>query len=144
MENRIPRLIPDIGSINPSDWVGGEWRQDKSCWHLVEDVYKSVGLIVPPIVVNASSAIDTMRQLANATTYTGWIEDSDKLYGGVVTMASGKHPFHVGIWLGGSILHSLQGCGVIVSENRHLAASGLRIVKHWRLHEHHHNREQPI
>lgn len=136
MENSNIRCIPKYGSINPNDWVGGEWNYSRNCWDFVRTVYDNAGIELPQVQVDVDNIANVVRMILSEQ-QSKWVKADAGLYGSVVTMTHSKFPSHVGIQIqDGWVLHSLKDRGVIVSKAKHLELLGLKIIGYWRLNEH--------
>jgi cell wall-associated NlpC family hydrolase len=111
-------------------WVAGE----SDCWSLARRIWRErFGWDVPPLAVDAASALDTRRAGAAASSFIGWIEVADPREGDAVLMAMGRHPCHVGIYVdGGRVLHAVEGAGAVCTPLGRLRDMGYRAVGYWR------------
>jgi cell wall-associated NlpC family hydrolase len=91
-------------------WVAGE----TDCWNFARRVWRErFGRDVPPVGVDVASPLDTRRALRDLM-HAEWLPTDAPQEGDAVVMARGTAPCHVGVYLaGGSILHSIEGAGVI-------------------------------
>lgn len=113
-------------------WVAGE----SDCWHFSRRVWSErFGWTVPPVPVDATDARAARRAFAVGYQGTGWAPVAGvcaPAEGNAVLMAKGRWPCHVGVLVvlpeGHSVLHSVEGTGVIVTPLPRLADLGFRVV----------------
>lgn len=109
-------------------WVAGE----SDCWNFARRVWREqFGRDVPPVLVDVASALDTRRALREQM-HAEWIKTDAPREGDAVLMALGAMPCHVGVYLaGGSILHSVEGAGVVCTPPNGIARVGYQITGYY-------------
>lgn len=110
--------------------VGAEGPDAYDCWGLARTVQREMfqrempRISEPPVDVR--SLVKFVRE---HRARTQWREVPGPVHGGLVEMAHGRHPFHIGVYLdidGGGILHSVNPAGVCWDLEITLRASGWR------------------
>ena len=116
-------------------WANGASGPDSfDCYGLVRAVYAAeLGIDLPVVPVDAHSPLAVRHAMLNQDEYANWIEVVGDLADfDVVLMSAAKHPHHVGIWICGSMLHSIEGSGVVFQSADSLKRHGWNIVKRYR------------
>ncbi|MGV8987819.1 MAG: NlpC/P60 family protein [Cypionkella sp.] len=106
-------------------WVAGE----SDCWNLARRIWREqFGRDVPAVIVDASSPFETRRMLRDGDR-SRWQVTQTPMEGDAVMMARGTTPCHVGVYLAdGSILHSVEGAGVICTAAEGLLRVGYQVA----------------
>lgn len=123
-------------------YLGGKWAvggdsTGLNCWELVQAVYRNqFGIELPAMQVDGNSVLAAMREFIRNPEYANWVtvqDAPDEFH--VLLMGKGIRSAHVGVWskhYGGSILHSVQGAGVILTPSARLHELGYKIQSCWR------------
>lgn len=106
-------------------WVAGE----TDCWNMARRIWsEQFHRDVVSVAVDAASPLASRRALRDGDKGQ-WRPTETPIEGDAVMMARGTSPCHVGIYLaGGSILHSVEGAGVICTPAGGLLRVGYRAV----------------
>ncbi len=124
----------DIAYVN--SLIGLPWRSGAkgpeafNCWGLamvIED--RCFGRILPFMDVDDEDVRAVMRKVATTEHRKCWTHVERPVHGGLVEMSSGKHPYHIGVYLsidGGGVLHSHNPSGVCFDRIATLQAAGWR------------------
>lgn len=123
-----------------ADYIGAPWVYGQSdCWHFARRVWRErFGIRVPPVIEDAGAPLKSRRAIRDSGEARDWTQVRDPQEGDGVLMAKGSRPCHVGIWvvfdpLGpGGILHSVEGAGVIYTDQAAVARLGYRIIGFYR------------
>lgn len=120
-----------VNSLMSLPWVNGAEGPDSfDCWGLVKVVQKRLfGRDLPSIRINAEDLREVIREVATTSARAPWTRCLLPVHGGIVEMTSGRHPFHVGVYLdidSGGILHCERNAGVCFDRIVALEASGWR------------------
>jgi len=116
-------------------WVAGE----SDCWNLARRVWRErFGWDVPAVLADdefdAGDPRAARRAFAVGPDGTGWAPVAGvcaPAEGDAVLMAMGRHPCHVGVWLGlpePHCLHAVEGAGTICTPMERLPGLGYRVV----------------
>ena len=96
--------------------------------------YKAVRARELPVVdVDATRSMAVAHAFAGHPALGSWEAIEAPQEGAAVLMAHNRNPNHVGLWVGGGILHSVQGAGVIYTTPLMLRHSGWNVLGHYRL-----------
>lgn len=116
--------------------IGLPWRSGAAgpdaydCWGLAQAVQQKLFLRqLPDIKINAEDVRTVMREIATTRARDSWERVDAPGHGRIVEMSSGRHPYHVGVYLdvdGGGILHSQNPAGVCFDRIAALEAAGWR------------------
>lgn len=133
MGNDNPRPCPDLGSVNPRDFLGKPWTPEYNCWSMVRDWYSRAGEEVPEVAMNPESLRSVIRAGESPESYTGWEKTERPEAGDVACMTHSRKGVvsHVGIYVPGGIIHNLQGHGVVFTQPQRLSLFGLQTVGYW-------------
>lgn len=113
---------------------GGNGPESYDCWGLVRAYYQQVrGTWLPVVDVDATRSLAVAHAFAGHAELGNWEQVESPKEGCAVLMARGRMPNHVGLWLGGGVLHSVQGAGVIYTTALMIRHSGFSILGHYRL-----------
>lgn len=117
-------------------WVnGGQGPQAFDCWGFVRYVYaQEYGIPLAAIDVSAYAALAVRRAAKEAAPVSDFVsvdlldlEDAD-----IVLCSQAKHPHHVGIWIGGGLLHCVEGAGVVYQTRQSLQRHGWNLISGYR------------
>ena len=116
-------------------WINGADGPDAyDCWGLVRAYYRDViGRALPVVDVDATRAVSVAHAFAGHAALGDWEQTQHPQQGGAVLMGQAKRPHHVGLWIGGGVLHSAEGCGVIYNNAFALKSSGWNVLGSYRL-----------
>lgn len=130
-------MSPDdfFRSVIGHPWASGaEGPEAFDCWGLVRAFYREVrGVTLAVVDVDATRAISVAHAFTGHEALGAWEKIEHPADGSAVLMARGRTPNHVGLWLGGGILHSMQGAGVIYTTPLMLRHAGLTVLGHYGL-----------
>lgn len=91
-------------------WVAGE----SDCWHFARRVWRErFGVEVPAVPVDVGNPFTARRVLRDHVERAEWMQVDTPSEGDGVMMAKGARVCHVGIWVNGGVLHSVEGAGVV-------------------------------
>ena len=116
-----------------ADYIGLPWSVDYHCWSLLQDIYRQQYAIdLPDMQYDAASLLAAIRAFGHKQSeYTRWITVEQPSEGDVVVMAVGGRPRHIGVWVvimeGGSVLHNVEGAGVVLSDVSELPYLGFMV-----------------
>ena len=111
--------------------LGAAGPEAYDCWGLVRHYYAAARGVALPVV-------DAVRTLAIARAFSGdperanWAEVESPAEGDAVLMGQARRPHHVGLWLGGGVLHAVEGAGVIHTQPALLRLGGWNVVGYYR------------
>lgn len=111
--------------------LGAAGPDEFDCWGLVRHYYRALRGIALPVV-------DAERTLAIARAFNGdperanWLEVERPAEGDAVLMGQAKRAHHVGLWLGGGVLHAVDGAGVIYTKAAMLRLGGWNVIGYYR------------
>ena len=111
-------------------WVAGE----SDCWSFARRVWADhFGISVSVVEIDAYSLLSCVKACATHAERESWVPVSDYTDGdGVLMGRSVKRPSHVGVVVGGGILHSLEGLGVMYHDPVTLGNMGWHILGYYR------------
>jgi cell wall-associated NlpC family hydrolase len=117
-----------------ADYIGIPWVPGESdCWHFARRVWREqFGWEVPVIDVDATSRLLSSRAFAGHAERAKWQSVSAPCNGDAVLMGRNATPSHVGIWVDGAILHSLEHSGVVYTQPNALTQIGMRVLGYYR------------
>lgn len=102
------------------------------CWGLVRAYYADVlGISLPIVDVDALKPVDVRHEFADKANRHGWLACPSANHAAVL-MGKSQRPAHVGIWLDGSVLHCMQGMGVVYQRPLPLKFAGWNVLGHYR------------
>ena len=123
--------------MNILDYLGKPWQAGAvgpdafDCWGLVRAVYwRELGVDLPSVEVDAYRALAVRRAFDMPVARDRWQALDRPHPFAAVLMSQASRPHHVGVWLpdnGGSVLHSVEGAGVVLHGRRSLLLAGW----HW-------------
>lgn len=118
-------------------YIGEPWvANSHDCWAFVRRVYADrFGIDVPPVDVDACSRMACSRAFAGHPEREHWALVDSPSEGDAVLMGKSERAAHVGVWVeagAGSVLHCVQGAGVVLSTRASLKSSGWRILGFYR------------
>jgi cell wall-associated NlpC family hydrolase len=105
--------------MNVSDYLGKPWvAMEYDCWGLVRDVYaRELDIHLPRVLINARHSRLVIHEFASSKIFTRFEKLKEPQHLCVVTMASGQHMNHVGVYIETHsiphILHNQSGSGVV-------------------------------
>ncbi|MDT3708178.1 MAG: NlpC/P60 family protein [Thiobacillus sp.] len=101
------------------------------CWGLVRHYYRTMrGMDLP--VVDAERTLAIARAFSNNAERDNWVEVWHPAEGDAVLMGQARRPHHVGLWLGGGVLHAVEGAGVIYTTAPMLRFGGWNVIGYYR------------
>lgn len=116
--------------------IGLPWRSGANgpeaydCWGIAQAVQGRLFLRqLPDIKINAEDTRAVIREIATTRARDSWRQVDGPAHGRMVGLSSGRHPYHVGVYLdvdGGGILHSQNPAGVCFDRIVTLQAAGWR------------------
>lgn len=115
-------------------YIGQPWVMGVSdCWHFARQVWREeFGLDVPAVITQPAGPLSARRALRGDC--AGWVKVPTPAEGDGVMMAKGQMPCHVGIWVSpGSILHAVEGIGVICTPKARIVGMGYHITGFYRM-----------
>ena len=120
-----------VNSLIGLPWRSGANGPDEyDCWGIAQAVQGRLFLRqLPDIRINAEDVRTVMREIATTKARMSWTRADGPAHGRLVEMSSGRHPYHVGVYLdvdGGGILHSQNPAGVCFDRIATLQAAGWR------------------
>jgi cell wall-associated NlpC family hydrolase len=120
-----------VNSLIGLPWKSGANGPDAyDCWGIAQAVQGRLFLRqLPDIRINAEDVRTVMREIATTKARMSWTRADGPTHGRLVEMSSGRHPYHVGVYLdvdGGGILHSQNPAGVCFDRIATLQAAGWR------------------
>ena len=122
-------------SLVGSPWLSGGREQalGLDCWGLVRVVYeRCLGIELPSYPhIGADAPRDIARQMKRESINRPWVEVSAPQEWAVVGLTLGKTVHHVGIWIDGSVLHSVPASGVVHLSPQSLRMMGLTCKQFW-------------
>ena len=115
-------------------WASGAGGPDAfDCWGLVRHYYTTMrGQILPVVDVDATRAMQVAHAFAGEPELANWLAVEAPAEGDAVLMGQARRPHHVGLWLGGGVLHSVEGAGVIYTAAPMLRFSGWNVIGYYR------------
>lgn len=121
-------------SVIGKAWAnGGNGPDTYDCWGLVRAYYREVrGTPLPVVDVDAAQTLAVRHAFADHPELSSWQAVDAPHEGDAVLMGKNQRPDHVGLWLGGGVLHSIQGGGVIYTTPLMLRHSGWNILGNYR------------
>ena len=121
-------------SVIGHPWENGAIGPDAfDCWGLVRAYYLQVrGIELPIVDVDATRSMAVAHAFAGHAELASWQEVDAPSEGDAVLMGQNLRPNHVGLWLRGGVLHSIQGGGVIYTTPLMLRHSGWNILGNYR------------
>lgn len=125
------------------DWVaryiGKPWEPGAcgpeafDCYGLVRAVYRDrYGIQMPALDASAVSALSCARAMRDYGDYGPWERVETAEDGGVIQMGHARRPHHVGIFVGGRILHAVMGSGVVMQSLASLRMHGWNVLATYR------------
>jgi cell wall-associated NlpC family hydrolase len=116
-------------------WANGaNGPEAYDCWGLVRAYYREVRDVhLPVVAVDATRAFAVAHAFAGHAELGNWEPVEFPSEGCAVLMGQARRPHHVGLWLGGGVLHSSEGCGVTYVNNLMLKHSGWNVLGSYRL-----------
>jgi hypothetical protein len=119
-----------------STYVGFPWTLDCDCWGFFRKVQlEQFGRQVPVIDADALSLLSRALTFAHHPERQRWLEVDCPEEGDAVLLGVGRHPAHIGVWVGvngGSVLHSAEGHGVVIEAPARLRMRGWSNITFWR------------
>lgn len=110
-------------------WVAGE----SDCWAFARRVWRErFGLEVPAVDVDALNRLASVRAFSAHPECAAWQQTAAPHDGCAVLMGKSSRPSHVGVWVDGGILHSVEGAGVIFTRETDLRLMGFRVLGFYR------------
>lgn len=101
------------------------------CWGLVRHYYAAMRGVQLP-VVDAERTLAIARAFAGNAERDNWVEVWHPAEGDAVLMGQARRPHHVGLWLGGGVLHAVEGAGVIYTTAPMLRHGGWNVIGYYR------------
>lgn len=116
-------------------WANGaNGPEAYDCWGLVRAYYREVhGRELPVVAVDATRAVAVAHAFAGHEAVGDWEATEQPQQGGAVLMGQARRPHHVGLWIGGGVLHSVEGSGVIFNNAFTLKSAGWNVLGSYRL-----------
>lgn len=115
---------------------GGQGPYAFDCWGFVRHIYQTQrGENLPIVAVDANQPLATRHAFAKeSAAAAGWVrvDPAERNDFDVVLLTQARHPDHVGLWIGGRMLHCVRGAGVIYQSDAALRVSGWTIVAAYR------------
>lgn len=121
-----------VNSLIGLPWRSGATGPDAyDCWGLAQAVQARLFLRQLPSFphVDAENVRAVVREIATSSHRKQWMRADGPSHGSLVELSSGRHPYHVGVYLdvdGGGILHSQNPAGVCFDRIATLEAAGWR------------------
>lgn len=114
-------------------WQAGADGPDAyDCWGLVRAYYRHVlGVVLPIVDVDALSPLDIRREFAAEAHRHGWHPCAPGDHAAVL-MGKNARPSHVGVWWQGSVLHCVEGAGVVYQRPLALRLAGWHVLGAYR------------
>lgn len=113
-------------------WIAGE----HDCWAFVRRVWlEQFGLDVPPVDVDATSRLACARAFDHHDEKANWQQVTHPQEGDAALIGKSARPSHVGLFVdanGGSVLHCVQGHGVVCQSPASMLAAGWRVLGYYR------------
>lgn len=106
------------GASGPDAW---------DCWHLFRAFQVHVMGRAMPGYPAAARDVARLRALSKAPERALWAETQTPRLGDAVEFVRSNMPFHIGVWLpagGGTVLHAVEGAGVVTESLFRLRAAG--------------------
>lgn len=110
-------------------WQAGAAGPDAyDCWGLVRTYYRCVlGIALPIVDVDALSPLAVRREFATEAHRHGWQACAPADHAAVL-MGKNTRPAHVGVWWQGSVLHCVEGAGVVYQRPMALRLAGWNVL----------------
>ena len=121
-----------------ASYIGKPWANGAAgphaydCWGLVRAIYASrYGVTLDAVNVDANQPLAVRHVFLDSAVYAGWqnVIPSALQEGDVVLLSQARHPHHVGIWIDGALLHSVEGHGVCPPNRQSLRLHGWNILR---------------
>lgn len=121
-----------------ASYIGKPWANGAAgphaydCWGLVRAIYASrYGVTLDAVNVDANQPLAVRHVFLDSAVYAGWqnVIPSALQEGDVVLLSQARHPHHVGIWIDGALLHSVEGHGVCRQNRQSLRLHGWNILR---------------
>ncbi len=118
-------------------YVGEPWvSSDNDCWAFARKVWREqFGISVPAVDVDACSRLACSRAFAGHGEVANWSLVDLPQEGDGVLIGKNKRPSHVGVFVAsgsGSILHCVQGVGVLCQDIKSMELMGFRALGFYR------------
>lgn len=95
------------------------------CWGFARRVWREqFGLDVPVVDYDPDHKMSWARAFTQAEERRHWAQVDQPQDGDGALMGHGRHPFHVGVWVDGGVLHCLEGIGVLYQSLQSLQLAG--------------------
>lgn len=129
------RDLEYVNSLIGKPWKSGARGPDfYNCWFLCRDIQKTLfNRDLPIIEVDEKSVLSIAREFSINDHRKKWKEVPVPSHGCLVEMSSGKHPFHIGVYLevdGGGVIHCQNPSGVVFDKMQLLPISGWRKLRY--------------
>lgn len=126
-----PEQLEFVNSLIGRPWKSGAGGPEAfDCWGLAKVVQKELfGRSLPDIAVDSENVRAVMREVATTSARNSWERVDGPAHGRLVEMASGRHPYHIGVYLdvdGGGVLHCQNPAGVCFDRVATLQVAGWR------------------
>lgn len=122
-------------------WANGAAGPDRfDCWGLVRWIYQSeLGIKLDAVEVDAEQVTAIRSAIADEQRLSGrvWtpLPDPALMHSAdydVILLSQAAEPDHVGLWVGGALLHCVRRAGVVYQTAQSLRRSGWRILAGYR------------
>lgn len=115
-------------------YIGQPWIPgDNDCWMFFRQVQRQhFGRHVPIIDIDALNRLACVREFQDHPEHSMWYGVENPQEGDAVLMAKGKHSSHIGVWVNGGVLHSVQGMGVVWQSKPQLKNDGWQHLTFYR------------
>ena len=117
-------------SVIGTPWANGaNGPEAYDCWGLVRAYYNEVrGIYLPVVNVDATRAVAVAHAFAGNAALGDWEHLEFPVEGSALLMGQARRPHHVGLWLGGGVLHSIEGAGVVYHCGPQLRLTGWNVL----------------
>lgn len=113
---------------------GGRDRDGVDCWGLVRLYYRErYRHELPSFEIPVGQIREIMRRVRDEERSGRWQRLDEPEEGAIVTMAHAEHSHHLGLWVGGMVMHVTRSTGFVVAQTlRSLGSSGFGRIQFYR------------